>query len=166
MVSDRIEKLIEKYENAETTLQEEQELKAYFALDKVAPHLQSYQPLFNYFSQTRDEQFTGDLPLKTEKKYFAYRWISVAAVVVVLLGLTLSNPFAKAERTYAELSFEEKQQYDEAMLAFNLLGANFKKGTDNLTAIDKLSESLNVGEANFALLGEFDETTDRVFSYD
>ena len=38
MVSDNIEKLLEKYDNGETNLKEEQQLRVYFAQDDVAPH--------------------------------------------------------------------------------------------------------------------------------
>jgi hypothetical protein len=44
-----IEKLVEKYLNAETSLKEEQTLKHYFTNGNVAPHLQEYSYLFNYF---------------------------------------------------------------------------------------------------------------------
>ncbi len=166
MVLDNIEKLIEKYENAETTLQEEQQLKNYFTQETVAPHLEMYKPMFAYFSNTRNEKFTGEIPLKTKKTFTMYRWVSVAAVILVLFGLYITNPFESTERTYADLTVQEKQDYDNAMLALNMLGANFKRGTDNINAFGKLSRSLNKGQENFALLSQFDETTDRVINYD
>ena len=41
-----IEKLLEKYQNATTTIAEENKLKDYFLSNNVAPHLQEYQALF------------------------------------------------------------------------------------------------------------------------
>jgi len=166
MVLDKIEKLIEKYENAETTLQEEQQLKHYFTQETVEPHLEVYKSMFAYFSQTRNEQYTKDVPLQSKRTYFMYQWISVAAVAVLMFGLFISNPFSNSERTYAELTTEEQKDYDDAMLAFNLLSSNFKKGTDNMSAITQLSESLNQGQENFGLLTEFDNATDKIFKYE
>ena len=65
MVLDNIEKLLEKYDNGETTLQEEQQLKHYFKEETVPPHLEGYKAMFQYFSVTSEEQFTKDVPLKT-----------------------------------------------------------------------------------------------------
>ena len=88
MVLNNIEKLIEKYNNAETSLAEEKQLKAYFNSDDVAPHLEQYKPLFQYFSLSQQEQFTKDVPLKP-KKTKMYQWISVAAVAVLMLGFII-----------------------------------------------------------------------------
>lgn len=166
MVFSEIQKLLERYENAETTLKEEQQLQAYFAQDEIDPRLEVYKPMFSYFSKTQSEQFTKDVPLKTSRTYTLYQWISVAAVVVIMLGLVFTNPFDKSERTFAELSAEEQQDYHDAMMAFNLLSSNFKKGTDNINAIGQLSDAMSQGEENFARLTEFDNTTDKIFKYE
>ena len=163
MVLNNIEILIEKYENGETTLKEEQQLKDYFSQETVEPHLEVYRPMFAYFLQAHKEEFTQDIPLETKKTYSMYRWISVAAVAVLMIGLYFSNPFVPAERTYADLTEEEQSDYDNAMLAFNMLSSNFKKGTDNISAINKISESFDQSQKNMELLSEFDNTTDKVF---
>ena len=83
MVLTKIEQLLEKYDNGETTLQEEQQLKNYFSQETVAPHLEMYKPLFTYFVVNQQEQFTKDVPLKSKTNNW-YKWISVAAVAVIM----------------------------------------------------------------------------------
>jgi len=48
-----INQLIEKYWNAETSLQEEAELRAYFSGNDVAPEHEQYKDLFSFFSISR-----------------------------------------------------------------------------------------------------------------
>ncbi|MBT8273683.1 MAG: hypothetical protein KJO77_07750 [Bacteroidia bacterium] len=165
MVLNKIEKLIEKYENGETTLQEEQQLKHYFTKETVAPHLEVYKPMFVYFSITQNEQFTKDVPLEPKKTIVLYKWISVAAIAIVMLGVYLSGAFDR-QLTPSDLQGEDLIAYNQAMEAFNLLSSNFKKGTDNLSAVNQLSESFTKGEENMALLTQFDKTTDKVFKYE
>ena len=163
MVLDNIEQLIEKYENAETTLQEEQQLKHYFAKETVAPHLEVYKPMFTYFLHSQNEQFTKDVPLKSKQTYSLYQWISVAAIAVVMLGVYFSGMLEPSGRSLSTLTPDELIAYNQAMDAFELLSTSFKKGTDNMEAITTMSESLTKGQENLAHLGTFDNTIDKVF---
>jgi len=165
MVLDNIEKLIEKYENGETTLQEEQQLKHYFTKETVAPHLEVFKPMFVYFSIAQNEQFTKDVPLEAKKTNDLYKWISVAAIAVIMFGVYLSGAFDR-QLTPSDLQGEDLIAYNQAIDAFNLLSSNFKKGTDNMSAVTQLSESFNQGQENLSLLTEFDKTTDKLFKYE
>ena len=162
MVLNSIEILLEKYDNGETTLKEEQKLKEYFSQDEVAPHLKAYKPLFMYFAKTQQEQFTKEMPLQQPKKTVGlYRWLSVAAVLVLMVAI-----FAKMvtqPMTIDDLNDEEYAAYVETVEAFNLLGANFSKGTENL---DLMSNSFNKGTENMEYLGMFSETKDKIFKND
>ena len=66
MALDRIEKLIDKYFEGETSIAEENELKTYFSSLDVAQHLQQYQTVFGYFSQAKTEEFKAEIPLNTK----------------------------------------------------------------------------------------------------
>ena len=68
MVLDRIEKLLEKYFAAATTILEEKELKDYFASSNVAPTLDQYKPIFVYAVQAKKEQFIAPVTLKNNKR--------------------------------------------------------------------------------------------------
>ena len=68
MALDKIEKLLEKYFEAGTSIAEEKELKNYFSSSNVAQHLEQYKPLFGHAVQAKQEQFTATIPLKNKKR--------------------------------------------------------------------------------------------------
>jgi len=123
-----IEKLVEKYLNAETSLQEEQTLKHYFTNGNVLPHLEEYSYLFNYFKANKQEKFTQTIKLDTKKsKKRNFKWLSVAASFALLVSVFIGH------QEYQER--QQRKQYNQVVKAFKLLSANLKKG-------DKAFESL------------------------
>lgn len=55
-----IEKLLEKYYEGETTLEEEKQLRAFFQDDDIPEHLQSHAAQFRFFSDARKEKPSED----------------------------------------------------------------------------------------------------------
>lgn len=51
----RIETLLVKYFEADTSTAEEQELQHYFSQENVAPHLEEYRSMFAFFSRAKEE---------------------------------------------------------------------------------------------------------------
>ncbi|WP_431135293.1 hypothetical protein [Psychroserpens mesophilus] len=162
MVLNSIEKLLEKYDNGETSLKEEQQLKAYFAQDNVAPHLESYRVMFQYFKTTKQELYTKDVPLKP-KRNNVYQWISVAAVAVLMLGILIPNILGGNDNlTLADLSDEERKMYYQTKEALAMLGSNFDKGTSSFNALSLASESFNVGAKKASHVNKLATTTNKL----
>lgn len=122
MELDNIEKLLEKYFEATTTVAEEETLRAYFSNENVASHLEQYAPMFTYFSKAKDEKFTKQVTLKPRRNY--YRWMSVAAVAVLMFGVY----FGKSIKDKNDTKFA----YQETKRAIELLGENFNKGAEKM----------------------------------
>ncbi|MEX0359845.1 MAG: hypothetical protein AB3N10_02550 [Allomuricauda sp.] len=127
MELDNIEKLLEKYFEATTTVAEEQTLQAYFSQKEVASHLEQYKSMFSYFSMAKEERYTKQVPLKPRRNY--YKWLSVAAVVVLTFGIYFGNEYQ--ERKQAEYA------YNETKKAFELLAENFGKGTEKVAYLQE-----------------------------
>ena len=49
----KIDYLVEKYFQGETSIAEEKELRSYFSSLDVAPHLEQYKAVFGYFTKQK-----------------------------------------------------------------------------------------------------------------
>tara|TARA_R100001369_G_C3225928_1_gene151109 strand:+ start:37 stop:531 length:495 start_codon:yes stop_codon:yes gene_type:complete len=161
MVLNNIEELLEKYNNAETSLKEEAQLKAYFTSDNVAPHLENYRTLFQYLSKSKQEQYTKDVPLNTTKTKL-YQWISVAAVAVLMFGIFIPN-WQGESKDFANLTQEEQEAISTTMEAFNLVSLGMNKGKQKLNSLALVSDNLNQGIESAGRLSEFSKTTNKIF---
>ncbi|MDP3679925.1 MAG: hypothetical protein Q8R22_03710 [Flavobacterium sp.] len=147
----KIEDLLEKYFQGETSIAEENELRNYFSSSNVAQHLEQYKPLFGYFSLAKEHQFTPEIPIlpRPRDKKRNVAWISIAASVVVLLGIG----------TYAYYSADvvNKNQdlgtYDDPEEAF--------RATQK--ALSLLSDNVNVGIESVLYIQEYQTTKDKIF---
>lgn len=141
----KIEKLVEKYENAETTLKEENILRDYFLSDNVAPHLEEYQMMFTYFQASKAETYDKTLEFKTEKKR-NYKWLSIAASVAVLFSVYIGIPKKEKKiniNSLSDLTIEQKFHYDQAQKALAMLSGNLNKGNQAVSNLRTYEKTVN-----------------------
>jgi len=159
MVLNNIEKLLEKYENGETSLKEEQQLKNYFSQETVAPHLEIYKSMFTYFLGNKQERFTKDVPLKT-KRIFNYKWISVAAVAVLMIGFYFKTPIISSYESYVYGTYDDPQEaYNEVVKSLAMISTQFNKGTSTVSYLDEM----NKGTSTIGYLNEIENTRNIIF---
>lgn len=147
MESHKIESLLEKYFEGETTIAQENQLQEYFSSPNVAQHLEQYRPVFGYFSKAREQQFEQTLPLQPRKRK-AVAWLSVAASVVVLLGV---GTFAY--NNMQDSSSDELGTYDDPEVAFR----------ETQKALDMLAGHVNTGVESVAYINEYEDSKNLVF---
>ena len=132
-----IERLLVKYENAETTLKEEDALRTYFASNKVAPHLKEYQLIFKYFKSNTDETYTKRIILKNKIK--KSNWVMVAASIILLLstysGLNIINQYKEKKQAAENLA--------QISNVLKIVSTNLKKGNQALKKLHVYEDSVN-----------------------
>lgn len=145
-----IERLITKYLNATTTLQEENVLRRYFTSKNVAPHLQQYRVLFEYFKQSKTEIFTHNIELKSNRKKH-FKWLSVAASVVLLISVFVGK------REYDR--YQRDKQFAIIKNTLQMVSFNLNKGNDALYTV---SDNLTKGNAAIKQLNTLPKTLNTV----
>ncbi|OMQ10054.1 hypothetical protein [[Flexibacter] sp. ATCC 35103] len=160
MEFNKIEDILEKYFQGETSIAEEKELKDYFSSPNVAQHLEQYKPMFGYFSQVKEQKSTQELknlartdeaiPLKTKKRNVA--WLSIAASVVVLLGVG-TYFYVSEKNAPPAIAQSELGTYDDPEEA---LAATQK-------ALALLSNNVNVGIGSVQYIKEYEQSKNKIF---
>lgn len=150
MELDKIENILEKYFQGETTIAEENQLKEYFSSPNVAQHLEQYKPMFGYFSQVKQQKTTQEIPLQTKKRNVA--WLSIAASAVVLLGIGTFY-YVSEETATPVVAQSELGTYNDPEEA---LAATQK-------ALALLSNNVNVGIESVQYIQEYEQSKNKIF---
>ena len=147
-----IERLLERFYNAETSEQEEQELKDFFHHGEVPPHLLPEKEMFLQL-QASDapegmEERLGNLidqwelsEQKTQKKrrIFHLQWIgSIAASLLLVIGISLYLHEPQRKDTCAT----PEEAYAHAEKALILFSEALNKGLRPIEEIEKTQQSI------------------------
>ncbi len=141
----KIEQLLERYWEGETSLEEEQELRDFFDRPEVPAKWKSAQVLFRYFNEQRkvdldglfDEKViaqvedTPDISRGKVRKLF-YDLVRVAAVGLILITATYfvrEQYLEQKDDPYMVDTFENpKEAFEETKKALLMISKNFNKG--------------------------------------
>lgn len=141
-----IEQLLEQYFDGNTTLEQEKQLANYFSSANVAPQLQQYQPLFNYFKNEKKAISKKETVLKTTTNF---AWIAMAASVILLVGIgsfyLFNNPKSKLDEGFGT--------YKNPETAF----------IETQKALQMISTNVNIGIKSVAYINEYHNTKSKVF---
>ena len=151
----KIENLLEKYFEAETSIQEEAILQKYFAQKEVPEHLKQYKEMFNFFSSSSLETSNRTIQLTEEsKKTISIKWLSIAAMLVFFIGIYSVYQQNETEKQEARLAYIETQK------ALELISQSLNKGTGAIAHLD----NFNKGTDAMARLSTFENTQKRIFN--
>jgi len=131
-----LEKIVKKYENGATSLQEEITLRNYFTGGADVHYLQEYEYLFHYFAKAKEETYTKNIQLNPKtSKIKNLKWFSVAAAILVLFSLFIG----KKQQDAAVV----KEQYAHVVKTLETLSSNLKKGEQAVATLYTYKYTIN-----------------------
>ncbi len=137
MIMKDINKLLEKYWEGETTLEEEKLIKEHFANNKSSDD--NLNSLFSFFKEEKQITYQGDFKIPKRKvlKINFYREIAVAASIILLLGfafLIRNNTIRNNQNQLAKYEVKDPEKAKEITKnALALLAKNYNKGETTLS---------------------------------
>ena len=156
MDSERIEKLLEKYWDAETSLEEEQELHQFFQQTDIPENLKATAELFHYFqterTRTVNENFDAIVTkqirqrqvgkIVSMKNWFQVARVAAGVVVVVaavyLIGSEVRN---SSPKEITDTESDPKLAFEQTKKALLMISKNFGKAQQEASKINLLNEA-------------------------
>lgn len=142
MNREKVNSLLEKYWNAETSLEEERLLREYFAQSTEENGPASN--LFRYFAGMADESFTKEVELAPRKTAFPLKYILSIAASVILVGAAffLLQPVVGVAPASNEVVLDDPEKaWELTVETLSFLNGQVTKGEvtlkENLIHFDK-----------------------------
>ena len=97
--------LLQKYEEGETSLQEERDLKKYFSSEEVPKEFIAYKSIFNFNIESRKIEFTKDPQLRsTPKRKWAYAGVAASILIIMSFFFSISYVISDYNHPYRQIS--------------------------------------------------------------
>lgn len=153
MDSKKLEELLQKYWDCETSLEEEQQLREYFSHAQVPEQWKEAAALFNYFEQQKqksvNEQFDKALLGKLQRPKSKMRslvqtTLRIAAGVAVLIAAIffVREEIRKDDKVAVEDTFEDPQKaLEETKKALLMISKGFGKAEQQAKKINMINEA-------------------------
>jgi len=156
MDSSRINELLKKYWNCETSLEEEQELREHFKTGPVSDELKETAGLFHYFEESKkkslsDISFDGGVidkvrtpPKRTKLVSLVYNSMRIAAGLTVVLVATWFIRTEVRKSTPQELvdTYDDpKMAFEETKKALMMISKSFGTAEEHAKKINMFNEA-------------------------
>lgn len=158
---DKIDGLLQKYWNAETSLEEEQQLREFFSREPVPENLKETAGLFRYFEMQKklgidDVAFDSNLKqkIKPAGKVINFSWVQVARIAAGVFVVVAATFFVRQEikKAYPDEPTAEEDTYSDPKVAFE----------ETKKALMMISKSFNKAQKEASKINVFNEATDKL----
>lgn len=155
MDSEKIDPLLSKYWNCETSLEEEQQLRAYFLQNDIPDHLQETAALFRYFDAQKNRSLTDAgfdrevmtrirAPKKGKTASLLFNSMRIAAGIAVLITavwLVRLEIRKSAPPEMADTYSDPKMAFEETKKALMMISKSFGTAEEHAKKINLFNEA-------------------------
>lgn len=143
MESNNIKNLLIKYEEGNTSIEEERILQKYFTSGDVPAHLKEYQSMFSFTANAREHRYNGKMLPQKKRKRFA--WMGIAASIVIAMGifLAVNNPTEELSHQSLGTIEDPEEAYLKARETLLLVSQAFNTGKEDLTYVEEFDKAKN-----------------------
>lgn len=143
MELDKIEALLGKYEEGNTSLEEENLLREYFTSQDIPAHLKSYKIIFRYSALEKTSTYPLDVKVGGGKRKRGF--IGIAASILIAIGLftAVYNQPVELEQQHLGTIEDPEEAYLQAKATLLMVSQAFNSGAEELGYVEEFSKAKN-----------------------
>jgi len=141
MEFNKVKVLLKKYEEGETSLTEEIQLKEYFTSEEVPRELESYKYTFQFTKNSKN--ILLERPVSVNKNFSKYWFAGVAASILILLSFLIFDMNTSKSLNHSELGTIEdpEQAYLKTKETLKMIAEVFNDGREDLEYLDEFNKT-------------------------
>ena len=141
MEFNEIKLLLKKYEEGESSLLEEKQLKEYFTSENVSDEFENYKVIFQFNKTSKNINLERSIPLKNNSSKYWYA--GIAASILILLSLFLFDMDSSSSLKNNNLGTIEdpEQAYLKTKETLNMIAEVFNEGREDLKYLDEFNKT-------------------------
>lgn len=142
MELDKLETLLKRYDEGETTLEEEKLLRKYFHSAEIPEHLKEYKVIFNFSEKERRIHYPGKFQLKSGRKWYA---IGLAASILIAVGIFTFHENDQQNFSQNELGTIEnpEEAYFKAKETLQMVAQIMNNSKEELVYLEEFNKTKN-----------------------
>ncbi len=139
----KVESLLKRFDEGETTLEEEKLLKEYFRSEKAPKHLGVYDRIFTFSEEEKKILYPGQWKLKSHRKWYAI--IGIAASILMAFGILTFHENNQQNFNQNELGTIEtpEEAYYKAKETLQMVAQIMNNGKEELVYLDEFNKTKN-----------------------
>ena len=144
MKENNIEKLLEKFLEAETTLKEEKILADYFQNENIKPEWLIYKDMFGYFEESKNEIASKNFEPKTEKTKTLFNHLHKYAAVIMLALIGALFYYQQTLPLKNLGTYDNpKKAFEQTKEVFNLISYHLNAPSEDMKYLQTLEKTQN-----------------------
>ncbi|CAN5316979.1 hypothetical protein BH23BAC2_BH23BAC2_15490 [soil metagenome] len=140
----KIESLLIKYDEGDTTLVEENILKEYFASTNIPSHLEEYKTIFSYTAKAKNIPFKREVSYESNKRRFAFAGVAASIIIALGIFIAVNNSGEQFDQQNALGTIEDPEEaYLQAKEALLMVSQALNMGREDLTYVEEFDKAKN-----------------------
>ncbi|MCJ7757953.1 MAG: hypothetical protein MUP24_07365 [Gillisia sp.] len=143
MELNKLESLLKKYDEGNTTLAEEKQLQYYLSSEEIPAHLRSYKMIFAYAANEKNRTYPGKTQLAPKKGQFFF--IGIAASILLAIGIFAWQNNSREEIPQHNVGTIEDphEAYQKTKEALQMVAQVFNTGREDLEYLNEFNKTKN-----------------------